>query len=78
MIDAGPVVPEHPPKTLDAITKYLLVSKALPGPINISHHPGFLSPSCHPAACASPLKAWQTKIALFFLYLVLHMFHMLL
>lgn len=41
LIDAGPVVPEHPPKTLDAITKYLLVSKALPGPINISHHPGF-------------------------------------
>src|ERR1019366_3089899 len=38
--DPGPVVPRHPPSTLEQITKYWLVSNALPGPIMLSHHPG--------------------------------------
>ena len=57
LIELGPVVPLHPPKTLEQITKYFSVSIAFPGPITISHHPGFLSPLCHPAACASPVRA---------------------
>ena len=64
-IDAGPVEPLHPPNTFEQITKYLSVSNAFPGPITISHHPGFsfLLPVYLPAACASPVSAWQTKIA---------------
>src|ERR1035437_2404155 len=38
--EEGPVVPRHPPSTLEQITKYLLVSNALPGPIMLSHQPG--------------------------------------
>src|ERR1035437_4339515 len=38
--EKGPVVPRHPPSTLEQITKYLLVSNALPGPIMLSHQPG--------------------------------------
>src|ERR1035438_4466021 len=38
--DPGPVVPRHPPSTLEQITKYRLVSNALPGPIMLSHQPG--------------------------------------
>ena len=57
LIDEGPVVPLHPPNTLEHIIKYFSLSRAFPGPITISHHPGFLSPSCHPAACASPDNA---------------------
>src|ERR1035437_3874813 len=38
--DPGPVVPRHPPSTLEQITKYWLVSNALPGPIMLSHQPG--------------------------------------
>ena len=34
----------------EQIIKYFSLSSALPGPITISHQPGFLSPSCHPAA----------------------------
>ena len=49
-IELGPVVPLHPPKTFEHIIKYLLVSNAFPGPIIISHQPGFLSPLCQPAA----------------------------
>ena len=41
--DAGPVVPRQPPSTLAQRTKYLSVSKALPGPIMLSHHPGLPS-----------------------------------
>src|SRR5688572_4886831 len=37
----GPVEPKQPPSTLVHTTKYLLVSRALPGPMNFSHHPGF-------------------------------------
>ena len=55
--------PLHPPSTLEQMTKYLSVSKALPGPIMLSHQPGLLSPSCHPAAWASPVRAWSTRIA---------------
>ena len=66
LIEAGPVVPLHPPKTLEHIIKYFLLSNALPGPIRISHQPGFLSPLCQPAAWASPYKAWQIRTALFF------------
>ena len=57
LIELGPVVPLHPPKTLEHIMKYFSLSNAFPGPITISHQPGFLSPSCHPAACASPVNA---------------------
>ena len=44
-IEDGPVLPLHPPITFEQITKYFVVSKALPGPIIESHHPGSLSPS---------------------------------
>jgi hypothetical protein len=37
--DPGPVVPRHPPSTLEQITKYMFVSNALPGPIMLSHQP---------------------------------------
>jgi hypothetical protein len=40
----GPELPEHPPMTFEQIMKYLSVSNALPGPIIMSHHPGFASP----------------------------------
>jgi len=43
MVEEGPVVPMHPPRMFEHITKYLSVSMALPGPITISHQPGFLS-----------------------------------
>ena len=55
--------PLQPPSTLEQMTKYLSVSKALPGPIMLSHQPGLLSPSCHPAAWASPVRAWSTRTA---------------
>jgi len=38
--DPGPVVPRHPPSTLEQITKYMFASNALPGPIMLSHQPG--------------------------------------
>ena len=60
LIEPGPVVPRHPPSTLEQMTKYLSVSKALPGPIMFDHHP----PS--PAACASPEKACSARMALDF------------
>ena len=41
--EAGPVVPLQPPMTLAQMTKYLSVSRALPGPIIMSHQPGRLS-----------------------------------
>ena len=40
----GPVVPLQPPRTFEQMTKYLSVSKPLPGPIISSHQPGFSSP----------------------------------
>ena len=49
LIDDGPVEPLQPPITLEQMIKYFSVSRHLPGPIIISHQPGFLSPSCHPA-----------------------------
>ena len=58
LIEPGPVVPRHPPSTLEQMTKYLSVSKALPGPIMEDHHP----PS--PAACASPENACTIRMAL--------------
>ena len=64
LIDAGPVVPRQPPSTLVQITKYLLVSKALPGPIMLSHQPGLPVSWLMPAACASPEKACSTRMAL--------------
>ena len=36
----GPVVPWHPARQLEQITKYLPVSIPLPGPTIASHHPG--------------------------------------
>ena len=63
MLD-GPVVPLQPPKIFVHTTKYLFVSNALFGPIIVSHQPGFLSFSLwYPAAWASPVSAWITKIA---------------
>ena len=41
--DMGPVVPLHPPRTFEQMMKYFVVSKALPSPTMLSHHPGFLS-----------------------------------
>ena len=43
--------------------KYRSVSKALPGPIMLSHQPGSLSPSWNPAAWASPVRAWRMRTA---------------
>lgn len=36
----GPVDPKHPPRTFVHTTKYFDVSRAFPGPMNFSHHPG--------------------------------------
>src|SRR5205085_12285111 len=58
LMEPGPVVPRHPPRTFEQMTKYLSVSKALPGPIIVDHQP----PS--PAACASPENACVTMTAL--------------
>src|ERR1044071_7062674 len=63
LIDAGPVVPRQPPSTFEQITKYLLVSKPLPGPIMLSHHPGLPVSWLIPAACASPENACSTRMA---------------
>src|SRR5882724_12715679 len=63
LTEAGPVVPRHPPSTLLQITKYLLVSNALPGPIMLSHQPGLPVSGEMPAACASPLNACSTRMA---------------
>src|SRR3989338_6284809 len=40
LMEAGPVLPLQLPITFEEITKYLLVSKALSGPIMPSHQPG--------------------------------------
>ena len=58
------MVPRHPPSTFEQITKYLLVSKALPGPIMLSHQPGLPVSALIPAAWASPEKACNTMMAL--------------
>src|SRR6056297_1838657 len=44
-MDPGPVDPIQPPRTLGQMTKYLLVSIPLPGPIIVSHQPDFSSSS---------------------------------
>ena len=64
--EEGPVVPRHPPSTLEQITKYLLVSNALPGPIMLSHQPGLPVSALMPAAWASPENACSTTMALVF------------
>jgi hypothetical protein len=43
LIDWGPVEPLQPPMTLALMTQKRSVSKALPGPIMLSHHPTRLS-----------------------------------
>ena len=63
-MEDGPVVPRHPPSTLLQRTKYWLVSKALPGPMELSHQPGLPVSWLMPAACASPVKACSTRMAL--------------
>src|SRR5512143_805548 len=64
LTDDGPVLPWHPPITLEQMTKYLSVSNAFPGPIVLSHHPGFLSSSAYrPAAWESPERACRMRIA---------------
>ena len=57
LTDDGPVVPRQPPSTFEQITKYRLVSNALPGPIMLSHQPGLPVSGLMPAACASPENA---------------------
>ena len=64
LIELGPVVPWQPPSRFAVITNQRSVSIALPGPIMVSHQPGRRSPSCQPAECASPVRAWQMKTAL--------------
>jgi len=64
LMEDGPVVPRQPPSTFEQIMKYLLVSKALPGPIMLSHQPGLPSSGQMPAACASPVKACTIRMAL--------------
>jgi len=58
-------VPRQPPRMLEQITKYLSVSNPLPGPIMLSHQPAAPVILSVPAACASPVKAWRIKMALF-------------
>src|SRR5882672_6271073 len=64
LIEPGPEVPRQPLRTLVQITKYLFVSKALPGPIMLSHQPALPPSGSVPAACASPEKACSTRMAL--------------
>jgi hypothetical protein len=66
LIEAGPVLPRHPPSTFEQITKYLLVSNALPGPIMLSHQPGLPVSGLTPAACASPENACRIRMAVVF------------
>src|SRR6476646_3347812 len=65
-MDAGPVVPWHPPRTFEQMTKYLSVSNAFPGPMVLSHQPGLPVSWLMPAACASPENACRIKMALDF------------
>src|SRR5438552_15106270 len=58
--EEGPVVPRQPPNTLEQITKYLLVSKALATPIMLSHQPGLPVSELISAAWGSPEKACNT------------------
>ena len=53
-IDDGPVVPRQPPSRFGQMTKKRSVSTGSPGPTSVSHQS---------VACASPVSAWQTKIA---------------
>src|SRR3984957_11112903 len=65
LTEPGPEVPRQPPRMLEQITKNLSVSNPLPGPIMLSHHPAAPVILSVPAACASPLKACSTRMALF-------------
>ena len=65
LIDIGPVVPLQPPSTFAQMMCQRFVSMPRPGPTMPSHQPlGFVSPGRMPATCASPVSAWQMKIAL--------------
>ena len=57
LIDDGPVVPRQPPRMFAHTTNQRFVSTAFPGPMRLSHQPGFRSPGLRPAACASPVRA---------------------
>ena len=48
-ISLGPKEPIHPPITFAQITKYLLVSIALPGPTAVTHHPSLFVIGITPA-----------------------------
>ena len=62
---AAPVLPWQPPKLFTPMTKNLLVSNGLFGPIKLSHQPGYLSSSEYlPATWCVPESAWQIKTAL--------------
>jgi len=56
--------------TLEQTTKYFSVSRARPGPMRKSHHPGLSfagsCPAWNPAAWALPDNAWSTRMALLF------------
>src|SRR3990170_679454 len=63
-MEEGPVLPWHPPRTFEQITKNLSVSNALPGPIVLSHQPGLRSSAEYfPAACESPESACRMRRA---------------
>ena len=59
----GPVVPWQPPSRFAQTTNRRSVSIGLPGPISVSHQPRPAGRRGGPAACASPVSAWQTKTA---------------
>jgi hypothetical protein len=49
----------------EQMTKYFVVSNALPGPMTRSHHPGLRSCGVwYPAMWASPERAWTMRTAL--------------
>ncbi len=62
----GPIVPMQLPKLLGQMTKYLLVSITLLGPIKCCHQPSLPVTGCLLAAYWSPVKGWHNKIALVF------------
>jgi hypothetical protein len=64
LVSIGPVVPMQPPRTLAHTTKKRPVSSVLPGPIISCHQPSLPVIGCGSAANWSPVKAWQTRMAL--------------
>ena len=64
-VDAGPVLPLQPPRTLVAMTHHSSVSSGAPGPATPSHQPGSgCRPSGAPTTCESPVSACSTSTTL--------------